>query len=79
MHKMLNLNKFKNSYNFEKHSGLCLMKKKIQGFIRNVKIIFFWPKIFITNTLCPNVYKMYELDKNPMPYCNIKNFKKSNF
>jgi hypothetical protein len=36
---------------------------------------FFWPKIFITNILCANVYKMYECDNNQMPYCNIKSFK----
>ncbi len=40
---------------------------------------FFWPKIFITKTLCANVYKMYEYDKNQMFYCNGKSFKKSNF
>ncbi len=40
---------------------------------------FFWPKIFITNTLYLNVYKMYEYDKNQMPYCNVKSFEKSNF
>jgi hypothetical protein len=26
-----------------------------------------------------NVYKMHECDKNQMPYCNVKSFKKSNF
>ncbi len=31
------------------------------------------------NTLCVNVYKMYECDKNQMPYSNVKDFKKSNF
>jgi hypothetical protein len=40
---------------------------------------FFWCEIFITNTLCFNVYKMYECDKNKMHYCNVKNFQKSNF
>ncbi len=25
------------------------------------------------------MYKMYECDKNQMPYCNVKSFKKSNF
>ncbi len=39
---------------------------------------FFWPNFFTTNTLCLNVYKVYECDKNQMPYCNVKNFKKSN-
>jgi hypothetical protein len=40
---------------------------------------FLWPKIFPTNTLYANVYKKFECDKNKMPYCTIKNFKKSNF
>jgi hypothetical protein len=40
---------------------------------------FFWPKFFTTNTLCVKVYKIYEFDKIQMLYCNIKNFKKSNF
>jgi hypothetical protein len=31
---------------------------------------FFWFKIFITNILmCVNVYRMFECDKNQMPYC----------
>jgi hypothetical protein len=33
---------------------------------------FFWPKSFTTNTLCANVYKIYEYEKNQMPYCNVK-------
>jgi len=37
---------------------------------------FFWPKILITNTLDTNVHKMYECEKNYMPYCNVKSFKK---
>ncbi len=40
---------------------------------------FFWPKIFTTNTLCANVYKMYECDNNQMLYCNVKSFKNSKF
>jgi hypothetical protein len=36
----------------------------------------FWPKIFITNILYANVYKMYECDKNQMPYCNVKSLNK---
>jgi hypothetical protein len=40
---------------------------------------FFWPKIFTTNTLYLNVYKIYECDKNQMLYCNVKSFEKSNF
>ncbi len=37
---------------------------------------FFWPNILTTNTLGINVHKMYECDKNQMPYCNVKSFKK---
>ncbi len=37
MHRMSNLDKFKDSYQvFEKNLGLCLMKKKVQGFMKNV-------------------------------------------
>jgi len=36
-------------------------------------------KSFALNTLCVNEYKMYKCDKNQMPCCNVKNFKKSNF
>jgi hypothetical protein len=32
---------------------------------------FFWFKIFTTNNLCVNLYKMYECDKNQMPYYNV--------
>ncbi len=37
------------------------------------------PKIFTTNTLCANVYKVYKCVSNQMPYCNVKSFKKSSF
>jgi hypothetical protein len=40
---------------------------------------FFWPKIFTRNTLCTNVYKMYECGKNQMSYCNVKDFKNQFF
>jgi len=80
MHKMSNLNKFKDSYQ--------VLEKKIQKFVSWEKKSsrthqeclnnFFWLKIFITNTLCTNVYKMYECDKNQMPYYNVKCFKISN-
>jgi hypothetical protein len=36
----------------------------------------FWPNIFITNTLDTNVHKMYECDKNQVPYYNVIFFKK---
>jgi len=81
MHKMSNLNKFKDSYQ--------VLEKQIQKFVSwekkswriHKKCLnnFFCPKMFITNTLCTNVYKMYECDKNQMPYYNVKNFKTSNF
>jgi hypothetical protein len=54
------------------------MKKNIQGFINNVskkKLA----QDFTISTLCVNVYKMYECDKNQMLYCNVKSFKKPNF
>jgi hypothetical protein len=70
MYRMSILNKFKNS---------CWVLEKIQDFIsweqKSSRIHkeclnnFSWPKIFTTNTLCANVYKMYEFDKNQMPYC----------
>jgi hypothetical protein len=81
MHKMSRLNKFKDSYQvLKRNHGLCLMRKikgsRIQKECLNKKI---WPKIFTINTLCVNVYKMHECDKNQMPYYNVKSFKKSNF
>jgi hypothetical protein len=30
-----------------------------------------WPKILVTNTLNTNVHKMYECDKNQVPYCKF--------
>jgi len=36
----------------------------------------FWFKIFTTITLYVNVYKMYECEKNQIPCCNVKNFKR---
>jgi len=54
---------------------LSFEEKKFQGFIRNV-LKTFWPKILTTNTLGANVHRMYECDKNQVPYCNVKSFKK---
>jgi hypothetical protein len=73
---MSNLNKFKDSYQ--------VLEKKIQDFVlwkkKSSKIHKeCLNKIFTINILCVNVYEMYEYDKNPMPYCNVKKFKKSNF
>jgi hypothetical protein len=80
MHKMSNLNMFKDFYRiFEKNPRLCLMRKKNSRTHKECLNNFFWPKIFITNILCANVYKMYECDKNQMPYCNVKSLNKSNF
>jgi hypothetical protein len=73
MHRMSNLNKFKIFYQvLEKNLGLCSLKKKIKKCFKK----FFWLEIFITNILCANVYKMYECDKNQMPYYKV--FKKIN-
>jgi hypothetical protein len=51
------------------------MKKKSSRIHKQCINNFFWPKIFTTNTLCANVHKMYEYDKNQMPYYNVKKFK----
>jgi len=78
MHRMSNLNKYKDSYQvFEKNLGLCLMKKKFAKTHKECLNNFFWPKIFITNTFCANVYKMYEWQPNSL--LRLKSFKKSNF
>jgi hypothetical protein len=80
MHRMSRLNKFKDSYQvLEKNPGLCFMRKKSSRIHKECLNNFFWPKIFTTNTLCVNVYKMHECDKNQMPNCNVKSFKKSIF
>jgi hypothetical protein len=80
MHRMSNLNKFKYSYQvLEKNPRLCHMRKKSSKIHNEYLNDFFWPKIFTTNTLCVNVYKMYDCENNQMPYCNVKSFKKSNF
>jgi len=77
MHRMSNLNKLKNSDQvLEKHLGLYFIEKKSSKTHKECLKNVFWPKTFITNILCVNVYKMYECDKNQMPYCNVKCFKK---
>jgi hypothetical protein len=79
-HRMLNLNRFKDSIQvLEKNPRLCFMRKKSSRIHKECSNNFFWPKIFTTNTLCANVYKMYDYDKNQVPYCNVKSFKKSYF
>jgi len=75
---MSNLNKFNNSQQvFEKNPKLCLIKKKSLRTHKECLNNFFDSSFFTTNTLCANVYKMYECDKNQMPHCNVKNFKMS--
>jgi hypothetical protein len=66
---MSNLNKFKDSYQvFENNSRLCLMrKKKIKDSFKECLNNFFWPKIFTTNILCANVYKMYNVTRTKWP------------
>jgi hypothetical protein len=80
MQRMLDLNKFKDSYQvFEKNQELCFMRKKNSKTHKECLNKFFQPKFFTTNTLHVNVYKMYKCDKNQMPYCSVKSFKKSIF
>jgi hypothetical protein len=79
MHRMSNLNKFKDSYQaLEKNLRLYCMRKKSSNTHKECLNDFFWPKISTTNTLCVNVYKIYVYDNNQMFYCNIIFFKKSN-
>ncbi len=80
MHRMSNQNKFQDSYQvFEKKSRTLSHEKNNSKTRKECLNNFFWANIFTTNTLCANVYKMYEHDKNQMPYCNVKSFKKSIF
>jgi hypothetical protein len=80
MYRMSNLNKFKDSYQvLEKSPKLCLIRKRSSKTYKECLNFFFWPKILTINTLCANVCKMYECDKNQMPYYNVKSYKKSNF
>ncbi len=55
------------------------MKKKSSRIYNKYLNNFFWPKISTTNVACANLYKMYECDKNQMPYYNVKSLKKSIF
>ncbi len=73
MHSMSNLNKFQDSYQVQKQNPrFCLLKKKHLRIHKECLNKFFWPKILITNTLGTNVHKMYECDKNQVPYCNVQ-------
>jgi hypothetical protein len=77
MHNMSNLNKFQNSYQIlEKNTRLYFLRKESSKTHKECLHKFFWPKILTTNTLGTNAYKIYECDKNQMPYCNVKIFKK---
>ncbi len=54
---MSNLNKLNKFYQIlEKNPKLCLMRKKHSRTHKELLNNFFWPKIFITNTSCANVY-----------------------
>jgi hypothetical protein len=55
-----------------------MRKKMFKGLGKMSKQIFLL-KIFTTNTVCTNVHKLYECDKNQMPYYNVKTLKKWNF
>jgi len=75
MHRMSNLNKFKDSYQvLKKIQDFITQEKKNSRIHKEFVNNSFWPKIFTTNTLCVNVYIIYECDKNQMPYCNVKSF-----
>ncbi len=59
------LNKFTNFYQvLGKNQKLPLMKKQSSRTHKECLNKNFWPKIFTTNTLFINVYKMCECDKN---------------
>jgi len=55
---------------------ILFLKKKSSKTHKECLNKFFWRKTFTTNTLGTNLHKMYECDKNQMPYCNVKSFKK---
>jgi hypothetical protein len=77
MHSMSNLNKFQNSYQvLEKNLGLCLLINKGSRIHKECLKKKIWPKILPINTLGIDVHKMYGCDKNQVPCCNIKKFKK---
>ncbi len=77
---MSNLNKIKDSYQvLEKNPKLCLMRKNNSKIHKECLNNFFLSKIFTTNTLCANVHKICECDKNQMSYYNVKSFQMSKF
>ncbi len=76
---MSNLNKFKDSYQvLEKNPRLSFMIKKVQGSYGMSKQLLLAQDFLPQTLLCVIVYKVYECDKNQMPYCNVESFKKSN-
>ncbi len=80
MYKMSNLKKIKDSYQvLEKNPRLCFIRKRSSRTYKKCLNKMFWPNILTVNTLCANVCKIYECDKNRMLYYNVKSFKNSNF
>jgi hypothetical protein len=76
MYSMSNLNKFQNSYQvLEKKKKLCFLQKRSSKIHKECLNNLFWHEVLTKNTLGTNEHKMYECDKNQMPYCNIKSFK----
>jgi hypothetical protein len=59
----------------KKSKTLSLEKKKSSRTHKECLNKYFRPKILTTNILDIDVHKMYECDKNQMPYCNVKKFK----
>jgi len=78
MHRMSNLNKFKDSYQvLEKNPRFCHMsKKKVQGPIRNVKTIFFGSR-FLPQT--PFVLKCMNVTRTKCLLLQCKCFQKIKF
>jgi hypothetical protein len=79
MHSMSNLNKSQNSYQVLKFWDFVSRGNKGSKTHKEYLNIFLGHKILTTNTLGTNVHKIYECDKNQVPYCNVKKFKKWNF
>jgi hypothetical protein len=46
----------------------------VQGLVRNVQNKLFLPKIYTTNNSSIKVHKIFERDKNKMPYYNVLSF-----
>jgi len=77
MHNMSNLNKFQKIYQIvKKNLGFFFSINKSSNIHKECYFFFFGPKILPTNTLGTDVHKMYEYDKNQVPYYNVKKLKK---